>query len=118
MDGYYFISYSSVDGEDWASRLRDAFVAGGTKAWLDRFEIRPGSKWADEIDDALKGCTAVFFVMTPDSVHRTSETRKELDRARKYKKPIIPLRFDQDALIPYSLEGYQEIDFVRDFSEG
>jgi hypothetical protein len=118
MGEHYFISHSSVDGKDWASRLRDAFVAGGEKAWLDEVDIPPGSKWADEIDDALKGCTAVFFIMTPESVQRTSETRKELDRARKYKKPIIPLRFDQDAVIPYSLEGYQEIDFVRGFAEG
>src|SRR5690242_15241190 len=115
MDAQYFISYSSVDGHEWALRLRNNFIAAGMKAWLATEDIRPSSRWEDEIDDALRDCKAIFFLITLESVNRESETRKELDRARQYKKPVVPLRFDPDALIPYSLEGRQEINFVGRF---
>jgi len=117
-DAMYFISHSSVDGHDLALRLRDSFLRAGTKAWMAPEDIPPAARWEGELDEALRDCKAVFFLITSDSVRGESGTRPELDRAKRYKKPIVPLRFDPDALIPYSLEGRQEIQFVGRFEGG
>jgi hypothetical protein len=55
--------------------------------------------------------------MTPDSVHPKSECKREWTRALRYKKPIIPLLFDQDAKMPYRLEPRQHIDFTQDYDQ-
>jgi tetratricopeptide (TPR) repeat protein len=59
-----------------------------------------------------------LFVVTADSVQDYSATKPEWGRALKYKKPVIPLRFDADAELPLRLESRQGIDFSGGFDVG
>ena len=67
--------------------------------------MHPGLEdWDDQIDEALRTCRAVLFVMTADSVTPTSVCKNEWARALAYKKPVVPLRFgttlaDRDAVV-------------------
>jgi TIR domain len=120
MNGPYFISYSRVDAEDFAHRLADALVAGPPTypVWLDARELQPAGDWDTQIRDALQACVGVLFVMTADSVQDHSVSKSEWVWALKYKKPVVPLRFDADAELPFRLASRQFLDFSDGFDVG
>jgi hypothetical protein len=113
LNGRYFVSYSRVDAAAFAQRLADELVAGPPSygVWLDVRDIRPGADWDTQIRDALQACRGVLFVMTSDSVQDHSACRAEWVWALKYKKPVIPLRVDVGAELPFRLSSRQYIDF-------
>jgi tetratricopeptide (TPR) repeat protein len=86
--------------------------------WLDVRDLQPGVDWDIQIRDALRDCSGLLFVVTVDSVQDYSATKPEWVRALKYKKPVIPLRFDADAELPLRLESRQGIDFSDGFDAG
>ena len=104
MSGHHFISYSSVDGLDFALRLNDDLTAGPPPypAWLDKRRLQPGPDWDDQIAEAIRSCDSLLFVMTRDSVKRQSVCKHEWEYALKYKKPIVPLLLHHDAEISLS----------------
>jgi tetratricopeptide (TPR) repeat protein len=120
VDAPYFLSHSRVDGDDFAQRLRDELVAGPPSypVWLDVRDLQPGVDWDTQVRDALRDCSGLLFVVTADSVQDYSATKPEWVRALKYKKPVIPLRFDADAELPLRLESRQGIDFSGGFDVG
>jgi hypothetical protein len=120
VDGPYFISYSRVDAEDFARRLADQLVAGPPSypVWLDVRDLQPGGDWDTQIRDALQACGGVLFVMTADSVQDHSVTKSEWVWALKYKKPVIPLRAEAGAELPFRLASRQFLDFNDGFDVG
>ena len=70
-----------------------------------------------QIEDALRTCAGLLFLMTGDSVHAKSECRHEWTRALRYEKPIIPLLFEPDAEMPLRLEPRQYLDFTGDYKQ-
>ena len=119
MGNRFFISYSRVDARDLARTLANRLI--GTEpsipVWLDELELQPGMDWDQQIEDALRTCAGLLFLMTGDSVHAKSECRHEWTRALRYKKPIIPLLFDPDAEMPLRLEPRQYLDFTGDYKQ-
>ncbi|MBE2266745.1 MAG: toll/interleukin-1 receptor domain-containing protein, partial [Anaerolinea sp.] len=115
-----FISYSTADGIDFAIRLHDALESGPPpiQSWVDKRDLRPGEDWEKQIVSAIQSCFAFVFVMTTDSVAYESVCRAEWSRALKYRKPIIPLLFDENVEPPLRLENHQWIDFANDFDAG
>jgi hypothetical protein len=120
MDGDYVVSYSRVDARDFAGILVDQLRAGDPsyRLWMDKREIAPGRDWDEEISKAIKTCTGLLFVMTPDSVRGGSVCKDEWAWALKYKKPVIPLRLHPDAGLPFRLFSRQYIDFSDDREVG
>src|SRR5436309_12374583 len=113
MSGHHFISYSSVDGLDFARRLYAVLTSGtpALPAWLDKQCLRPGEDWDDQILNALRDCGNLMFIMTPDSVRGDSQCKKEWSRALKYKKPVLLLRLNREAEPPYRLKDHHYLDF-------
>jgi tetratricopeptide (TPR) repeat protein len=120
VDGPYFISYSRVDAEDFARQLADELVAGPPTypVWLDARDLEPGGDWDTQIRDALQACGGVLFVMTADGVQDHSVTKSEWAWALKYKKPVIPLRAEAGAELPFRLASRQFLDFSDGFDVG
>jgi tetratricopeptide (TPR) repeat protein len=120
MDGHYFVSYSRVDAAGFAEQLADRLAAGPPvyPVWLDVRDVRPGADWDDQIRDAIQTCRGLLFVMTKDSVQDHSAAKAEWVWALKYKKPVIPLRADADAGLPFRLSSRQYIDFSGGFGVG
>jgi tetratricopeptide (TPR) repeat protein len=120
VDGPFFISYSRVDADDFARRLADQLVAGPPSypVWLDARDLQPGGDWDTQIRDALQACGGVLFVMTADSVQDHSVTKSEWVWALKYKKPVIPLRAEAGAELPFRLGSRQFLDFSDGFDVG
>ena len=105
MADHFFISYSSVDGVDFALKLANELAAGppAIPVWVDKHHLRPGKDWDEQIVEAIRTCKGVVFVMTADSVSPLSVCKEEWGRALRYKKPIIPLLVSRDAELPFRL---------------
>jgi tetratricopeptide (TPR) repeat protein len=116
MTERHFVSYST-EGADFAFKLGDALTAGSPsfKVYLDKRELRAGRPWEAQLDEAIRTCASLLFVMTPDSVHEQSICTQEWRRALRYKKPIVPLRLSRNAELPFRLEGLQYIDCTGNF---
>ena len=109
----FFISYSRVDGADFALRLADELEAGPPpySVWLDQREMhRSRQDWDDQLTEAIQTCEGLVFVMTSDSVRVGSGCKDEWVWALKYKKPVIPLRVDAEAELPFRLGSRQFVD--------
>jgi tetratricopeptide (TPR) repeat protein len=117
MANHHFLSYSSVDAQDFAIRLTDALAAGppSIPVWLDKRELKPGQEWDKQIVEAIRSCDSLLFVMTSDSVEDRSVCKQEWTRALTYKKPIVPLLLHRDAEMPFRLGSRQHIDFTGAF---
>jgi hypothetical protein len=62
--GQHFISYSAIDGSEFALGLHDALLAGPTTipVWLDRYGIKPGEEWDEQVADAISCCESFLFI--------------------------------------------------------
>ena len=117
MSDFFFISYSSVDGPDFAFKLADELAAGPpiTPVWLDKRALRPGEDWDEQVGDAIKTCKGMIFIMSADSVRPDSVCKNEWVRALKYKKPVIPLKLHRDVELPFRLGSREYINFSASF---
>jgi tetratricopeptide (TPR) repeat protein len=120
MSERYFISYSRADAKAFARRLADELVAGSPSytVWLDKRDTRPGWDWDNQIRDAIQACRGVLFLMTADSVQDHSACKLEWAWALKYKKPVIPLRVEASAELPFRLSSREYLDFSGGFDVG
>jgi tetratricopeptide (TPR) repeat protein len=119
MDGHYFVSYSRVDGTQFAGRLHNQLVGGRPSypLWLDVQDAQPGADWDEQIAEAIQTCRGLLFVMTADSVQEHSVCKSEWVWALKYKKPVIPLLAGK-AELPFRLSSREYIDFSGGFEIG
>ncbi|MGH3915996.1 MAG: toll/interleukin-1 receptor domain-containing protein [Pseudonocardiaceae bacterium] len=58
MGEHFFLSYSAVDGAEFALSLVDKLAAGPPPypVWLDRRQLHPGLDWDEQIVEALRTC--------------------------------------------------------------
>jgi hypothetical protein len=114
---HHFISYSRVDAEDCAVRIASSLASGSPphRVWLDQRELKPGLDWDEQIGEAIRTCDSLLFVMTRDGVKPNSVCKREWTLALKCNKPVIPLRLELAAELPFRLEPRQFIDFSGEF---
>jgi hypothetical protein len=120
VDNLYFISYSSVDGGEYAFKIGKALEAYDPPfpVWLDKVKLRPGEDWDDQIEEAIRNSECLLFIVTPDSLSPKSVCKLEWTAALKYKKSVIPLIFALDLDIPLRLELLHRIDFTTSLETG
>jgi hypothetical protein len=108
-----FLSYSGVDGAEFSLQLADALEAAPPyyRVWMYKRDLRPGRDWDEQVEEAIRSCGWLLFVMTKDSVRADSVCKQEWTRALKYRKPVIPLLVDTEAEMPFRLGSRQYISF-------
>lgn len=84
-----FISHGSDDA-NWARELAVALRNAGVPAWLDTLDIRPGDRWLDQTEDALRNARTLLVLLTPSSVH-SPQLFFEFGAALADQKTIIPV---------------------------
>jgi len=110
-----FVSYARADVEFVLPLVHD-LRAVGAALWLDQLDIKPGESWDRAIETALRECSRLVVVLSPDSIV-SSNVMDEITFALKKDKQIIPLLY-RDCDIPYRLERKQYIDFRQSYDTG
>lgn len=113
-NGHIFISYTRLD-EEKAIKLHDDLESSDIDAWLDQYDIPPGSDWDAEIDKGLMGARAVAVILTPSSV-LSAQVKGEWISALNRFIPIIPLLF-KPCEIPRTLKVFNFIDFTENYEK-
>jgi TIR domain len=108
MAARIFISYRSSDGKDKATALaRDlGAVFGDAQVFLDKDDLRGGSRWRDEVRQLLDQRPVLLLLMTPQLLAATDDAgglriadpddpvRRELTDALEANAQIVPLLCD------------------------
>ena len=85
-----FISYGRADSKAFAAQLNDRLIAAGLNVWYDFEDIPLGVDYQNQIDDGIDKTHNFLFVISPHAVN-SPHCAKEIDRALKRNKRIIPL---------------------------
>ena len=92
IEPHVFISYARIDGEPFATQLRQRLEAEHIPLWQDRVGLEGGKDWWLQITEALDVVEFLVLVMTPSAMH--SETvRKEWRYARQQGVCVIGADF-------------------------
>ncbi|MBZ0316746.1 MAG: HEAT repeat domain-containing protein [Anaerolineae bacterium] len=119
MPDTLFISYKSEENP-FALQLAAALKNRGVNVWIDRMDIQTGDNWVDSIGAALRNCSGMIAILTPD-YFRSPVCLDELNFAYAEKRPILPLLlrniFDErdhdiQVNIPFWLPRRQWLDFT------
>jgi len=108
-----FISYSRVDGQQYAVELSARLRKAGANVWLDQVDIEPGKIWDFEIEKALQTSEAVIFIATEKSTS-SNNVLNEVYYALEENKEVIPVIF-HDCKMPFRLKRLQYIDFTTNY---
>jgi tetratricopeptide (TPR) repeat protein len=113
-----FISYSSADGAEFAHWLLDELRQGSPpiEPWIDD-KLPPGYSYTFGVAEAIGGSDVVLAVVSRDCINSRGMDR-ELLRAGRHNKQVIPLRIHDDADIPLPLEGSRPVDFTVEWATG
>ncbi|MBV1854611.1 toll/interleukin-1 receptor domain-containing protein [Catellatospora tritici] len=77
------------------------------RVWFDQ-EIAHGDRWADTIEEQIDSCAAFVVVMTPAA--KTSPwVAREINRAEKLRKPVLPLLLDGEVFFRLSDVHYEDV---------
>jgi hypothetical protein len=108
-----FLSYATHD-KPWVNEFSAALRHAGITDWFDAHELRPGERWQEAIEDALRESTVLVVVVSPQSFERPW-TFFELGAAVGGHKRIIPViasETDWNELPPL----IRQFQFVREAS--
>jgi len=107
---HIFVSYSHKD-RDYVEKLEAKLIEEGFNVWIDH-RIDYGTQWPREIQDALDACQA-FIVVVTENAFESEWVQNEVARAKRKRKPLLPLLLQGDAWL--SIETTQYVD-IRDGS--
>ena len=121
LPGEVFLSHSSKDHK-FASRVADVVRAHGVPVWYSETHILGAQQWHDIIGAALMRCDWFLILLSPAAI-QSSWVKHELVyalRSSRYRERITPIRYrDCDSgRLSWTIEGFQAVDFRKDFHEG
>lgn len=98
-----FISHSSKNREI-AETLVSNLESEGVSCWIAPRDVRPGFDYADEIVSGIATSTITLVLFSEDS-NKSQHVLREVDRALKFDKVIVPVRID-DTVPSGSMDYY------------
>ena len=92
-DFFLFVSYVSED-KSAAYEVVAELERRGARCWIAPRNIRPGSRFDDEIADAIKSCRAMLLIFSHHCNEKNQFILRELQLADLHGKTIIPFRIE------------------------
>lgn len=89
---YVFISYSTKN-QDCAEAARRLLIDEGIRCWMAPYDIPPGSRYAEVIVDAIRGCGCMLLLLT-EAAQQSNFVYREVGRAVAYGKSIITMQLE------------------------
>ena len=115
---YIFVSYSHHDTKKITSLVSNLLDAG-YPIWQDSLNLRGGSEWATEIDDAIQAASYFLLIWSSNTLGSNYVLDKEIPHAKLHNTKIIPVIVSGDIEdIPADIQKLQVIDLRYEFSEG
>src|SRR5579864_1500598 len=110
-----FISFARSDSA-FVDRLEADLRQHGRHPWVDRRGLEAGSKWRQELQEAVDRARVVLVVLSPEAV-ASEYVQKEYGYALDEGKVVIPLYY-RACKVPMDLRGIQGIDFQHSYEQG
>lgn len=107
-----FISHSSAD-DAFVTRLGVDLRAVSVPTWVDHENIPAGADWDTQVGAALKACSAMIVVLSPQAVISRNVT-DEWSLFFDLKKPIYPVMV-AECEVPFRLLRVQRINFTGEY---
>ena len=111
-----FISYCRTDSEEFAIKLANDLRIKGANVWIDKLNIKPGSRWDTEIEKAMYEAECFMVILSPKATS-SYNLLDEISYAIDEGKRLIPI-ISVPCSIPYRLRRFQHIDFSKDYDKG
>ena len=102
-------SYSRIDS-DFVLKTASALRRDGVNLWVDQLDIPKGARWDEAVEGAVKDCSCMLVVLSPDSVN-SSNVLDEVYYALEAKKKVVPVVI-RPFEIPFRLKRIQHIDYT------
>lgn len=106
-----FLSYSRED-EVFCNKLVTDLEQAGIDIWMDQRRIKPGQRWDDEIQKAIKQTKIMMVVLSPASCE-SENVGDEVNYALDQDDVIVPVLL-KECDIFFRLSRVQYIDFTSD----
>jgi len=122
-----FISHSSID-KPFVERLAtDLRTREGIDAWLDKWEILPGDRIPDKLEEGLANAGILVLVLSPDSVNsqwvsyekdawlmaQVEEEKRAKLESRTPSRRLIPVLY-KDCEKPFFLQSFLHVSINDD----
>lgn len=127
-----FISHSSID-KPFVERLAtDLRTREGIDAWLDKWEIMPGDKIPEKLEEGLANADILLLILSPDSVNsqwvsyekdawlmaQVEEEKLAKQESRTPNRRLIPV-FYKDGQKPFFLQSLLHVSINdQNYEEG
>jgi hypothetical protein len=127
-----FISHSSID-KPFVERLAtDLRTREGIDAWLDKWEILPGDRIPEKLEEGLSSAGIFVLVLSPESINsqwvsyerdawltaQVNEEKRAREESRTPNRRLIPI-FYKDCKKPFFLESFLHVSINgENYEEG
>ena len=111
-----FISYKSEE-YDVAKKIRALLEEHNYPCWMAPESISAGSNYMSEIPTAIRKCD-LFVLIVSEASQKSQWVQKEIDRAVKFDKYILPFHVDDSELIDaidFVIANNQRIEAYQNF---
>ncbi|MEM8930613.1 MAG: ClpXP protease specificity-enhancing factor SspB [Acidobacteriota bacterium] len=119
-----FISYARENAEIALKIYRD-LRRRGISAWIDTEDLLPGQRWAEIIEQQLRGCSHVLVLISNASVNKRGYVQKEVHLALETllelppeQTYLIPARLDDVTPVHRRLLDLHWVDLFPDYEAG
>lgn len=110
-----FFSYSR-DNSEFALKLAKSLREAGAKVWLDQLDIKPGNRWDESVESALKSSNTLLVVLSESSV-KSDNVLDEVSYALEENKKVVPVLME-NCDIPFRLRRLQYASFTEGHKKG
>ncbi len=110
-----FFSYSRTDTE-FAVKLASDLKKEGYDVWIDQEDIRAGSEWDRQIEEALTTSDCLVFIQSERSAASTN-VLDEVYFALEENKTVIPVIISESKA-PFRIKRLQHINFIGNYEAG
>ena len=110
-----FISYSRRDAGDFAKQISESLIEEHN-VFTDINNIQVGDIWSNTIENNITTCD-IFVVIVTFAALRSPEVEKEVLKAQKHNKKIIPCIYSEITKneIKWGLGKFQGIEFTSEY---
>jgi TIR domain len=104
-----FLSYASKDHQ-WVSEFASALQTHGVETWFDAYNIAPGDKWQERIQEALRQSNTLVLILSSNNLDKPW-TFFEVGAAIADRKRIIPILLEDVDIqhVPPLLRQFQHL---------